>query len=231
MDIIDINSTVITIFKMDSLDWHIIAGNSLKTTLKDKYNLVLRMADNPFIPKLDNIVHFENGEYHKDGIVYFIDKVLFESRKLVINMQTETDIVENFLSEFLELLKSLSSREYSDLLPVIKTYETASIVKFKDTVNDLFNQSPISSISDSVSTRIDPQNANFSISFQTLRLRISFFNIPERFRKHNVTLADKSFIIERRINTPPDDVIFFTSSPLPSDQHIAILKEIENMEY
>ncbi len=67
-----------------------------------------------------------------------------------------------------------------------------------------------------------PEIRGLSFSF-----RLSYPDVPEELHRHGVTLAEKAFTIEPRIQTPLSERRYFTSSPTDTSSHFKLIEALE----
>jgi len=58
-------------------------------------------------------------------------------------------------------------------------------------------------------------------------VRIAYPEVPTKLQEHGVALSDKTLTVEPRVQTPPSERRYYTSSPTDSDTHLQLLEQLE----
>lgn len=226
-DIKLLQTTLVMIFPPDDLHLPRIRRIGNLGFLKNEYNLDLfQLPDN--IPVPPNNLFFREGEYKVGNDVYFIPEINFEDRRMIIKIHSPSNIAEDFFNKLRSDLINFDIRkDKGNYDPIITTHETICICSLELDLVNFFNKDFTSFINNNVKTDLPKHGADFDVIPFSIRLRLEYFDLPEKLRKEKVSLADKSFVIEYRDRTNPQDRIYFTSSPSDTETHFQLLKQLE----
>ena len=226
-DVKYLRTTQIMIFPVDDINLAGVRREETLQTLNAKYRLqVVRLPD--ALPGLLNAVVLRNGEYEHGAKKYLIDEIVLEDRRIVINMQSHSDICDDFFMDFRKELLTKTVGSYSSRLePIITTYETHCVSRLNFDLAAMMRPEILDGLAASIRQNINSHEAKSTIIPFSFRVKLSFFDIPEQLRTRNVTLADKFLTIEYREKTDPKERMYFTASPCDTDAHMKILMDLE----
>ena len=148
MKIIDLNTTIVSIFKMDAIDWHVFYLSEFKQELYREFKTEQKPDSMTAIANPNgHVMQLENGEVIIDAKTFPIDRIVLEDRRIIISMQAETEYVEKVVEKLIKLIKSFIPQNPLALEPIIITNETISITKFNESINELFRSNCFGEIS------------------------------------------------------------------------------------
>lgn len=227
--IYDLKVTQIRIFPADELPFRSLHRN----TAMSKMSNTFKLKPNPQMyfeisPTVVPNINLNNGEYDYNDRSYLIDYLIIEDRRIIIRMTANSDIVNNFFEELRRLLIDIDIREKKpNYEPLIRVDETQCIAKFDFSFEDILQHTKLSDFPKYLAKKVQSYGSKLEIVPNALRFRLKYLSIPEILRKHDITLIDKDFIIERRDRFPYEEQVYFTYSPTDSTTHLEILKELE----
>jgi len=221
-----LKTTQVMIFPSDDIYFHGLNSESSIQKILSSFSLTRIPMPSQFqIPQL----LFQNGAFIKDSKTYIIEQLSIEERKIIINILSSSDISKSFYNELQKLLISLDLREEKgSYVPLICTYETTCVLKLNIKLNRFSGDIKLNEIKEIISKK-DNYGSVISIIPNSIRFKISYNDIPEKLLKIKIAISDKSFVVELRDNTDPEDQIYFTVSPTETETHLELLKVIEKM--
>jgi hypothetical protein len=81
-----------------------------------------------------------------------------------------------------------------------------------------------------MSSLVDKNEAGSIMVWPTaLRLRVSYLDVPAKFKANSINVVDKEIRIEQRRNTAIDQNTYFISSPNSSDIHMKLIAQLEEV--
>lgn len=110
--------------------------------------------------------------------------------------------------------------------PLTLVEETTCVATFNFTWEDLFGSGVVSFINGSLLQALSTEDGTAYVKTPSLRFTIGYL-ASEAMQRAGISLVDKLFAIEPRVDTPLSERRFFTASPLGTEQHIGVLEEFE----
>lgn len=227
-NIIHLQSTTVMIFKSDEISIPSLRRIETLNHLNKVYKMQLVQQVDPFMINQNQMI-FRNGEYFYDDVLYIIDEIIIDNRRLIIKMSAPSEIMDIFFNIFRDELISIDVRKRkSKFVPLITTYDTSCVCYLNFDLIEYLGGKNIKSLTDNIEDKIPKYDSKISLTPSSVKFKIDYFDIPVNIRKNKITLSEKNLIIEYREKTNPDDRIYFTSSPTKSDAHLEILKAFED---
>ncbi len=156
-------------------------------------------------------VRFSHGEYNNS----VVDSFQIFQGGLVAEGKISTKILDEFLEDFVGFAKQEYDLEITDLVESRKFYESRIVCQLNFDIEDRFNffSEMMTSITDSL----------MSYGVKTSKYQpigLSFHADPSKVED---IYKPRVFSIEKRIGLPYDKNIYYSSAPLKTDDHIALL--------
>ncbi|MDA3937904.1 MAG: hypothetical protein PF693_01165 [Spirochaetia bacterium] len=227
-NIIQLQSTLVMIFQTDEIPIPSLRRIEALNHLNRTYKLQLTQQVDPFMMNQNQLI-LRNGEFFHDDVLYLIDEIQIDSRRLIIKMNATSEIIDIFFNIFREELINLDVRKRKcKLIPLITTYDTSCVCCLNFNLIEYIGGKNINSLTEKIEEKIPKYDSKISLIPASIKFKIDYFDIPAKIRKNKITLSEKNLIIEYREKTNPEDRIYFTSSPTKSDTHLEILKAFED---
>ncbi len=222
-----LQTSIIMIFPTDDLHLSSIKRSESLSFLKERFKLeLLKVPENIPIP-LNNLI-FRDGEFSLKNKVFLIPELVFEDRRMILKIQSDSSIADTFFNELRKTLKEIDIRDdKGEYTPLLTTYETICVCSLDFDFNKLFSNSFQDYYLKDINDNLPKYGAKHSIIPASIKLRIDYFDLPDKLRKDKITLTDKYIVIELRERTNPEDKIFYTTSPTNTATHFELLKNIE----
>ena len=228
MRIIDLRSTLIDLFPVDSLDLTSLMLNSFSNAIIQKYGCSKLNIPSPS----GNIgLVFSLGQLEIEGKTKVIDRIVIEERRIIVTIGGSSDDARILMKNLLSLIESFETRhEVRPIIPVIEIDESQSTVELAIDFHRLLAGSISANISEVLGslTNVAPPSMRAAITPSALRFKIRYLGENEDLRKHSISMADKYVSIEAREGIGIDARIFFASAPVKSDSLLEFLRYFEN---
>lgn len=174
---------------------------------------------------------FAAGMFAKEagrGVVS-VSGVQINERRVIVEVDgTSADATEVY-EDLRQLMFSVEPLQEPDLAePVVLTEETQCTVTLDFGWEDLFNERLSGYVTGPFRDRLSNPNPA-KLNLVNARFSFQFTPLDERIRAFGANLTDKHLTIEPRANYPLEARRFFTVSPLGSDTHFEVLREIETL--
>lgn len=219
----------VRLFRVDAIRLDAFASPSTREGLTQKFGF--RASSGGYSPLpiqgVQQAVVFQDGEFESQGSRIGIRSIEIEPRRILTRISGESSAANEFFDQFLEVVKSTASVDLSSAIYTAE--ETTCIANLNLDFGNLLNPK----ISDFLTKRLSEAASVFgtvaNANPSRIVARLTFDVQDGSLRDHGITVNPKEFIIEPRQNTPSDDRIFLTKSPLPSEIHFALLEELEEL--
>lgn len=227
MQIIDLRSTLIDLFPVDSLDFMALMLDSFSTAIINKYGCA-KLNVPP--PSGSVGLVFTLGKVEIHGKVKIIDRIVVEERRIIVTIGGSSDEARVLMKDLILLIASCETRhEIRPISPVLEIDESQSTVQLSIDFSRLVSGSIAESIPESLSSRtvIAPTSMRAAITPAGLRFKIRYLGENEDLKNHSITMADKYLSIEAREGIGIEAKIFFASAPVKSDTLLELLRSFE----
>ena len=185
----------------------------------------------PILPGQPAKLEFSGGSLaDDDDNVTFITSLTIEGRRVVLQVlgsSQQADRVFKVLSDLLASVWPPSELGLSEV--VYEVEETTCILDLDFDFTSLFRRELLSFIEGRLVDVVSSESASVSAQLVKFKAKISYQVNDHNISGHGITLSDKEFVIEPRVNTPGEARIFYTKSPLPSHLHLQFIREFEEL--
>ena len=224
-----IKTTQVMIFPADDIDFYSINRDSSIKKIQSQFSLQRLQIPGHIPIQVQPQVVFQNGEFKFNNMLYNIEQLVIEERKIMIIILAETEISNAFFQELSILLKSIDNRiNIGTYMPLITTYETVCVSSL-DLEFGYFLQKIDHNKLHTIIAEKNSHGATVKIIPSSIKFQIRYYDIPAKLKNNKITISDKSLILELREMTDPSDHIFFSASPTDSDTHFKLLELLEEM--
>lgn len=223
-NIADLTVTQVRIYPLDCVPFAELRVPTNATKVKDCFAFGAVQSD-PFGAQLI----FSSGLFNHRGKSFNILSMIFESRKITIQLRGPSTVADALYSAVTKVLGSIMSRVGDPKFdPLLKVEETACVatlnLDFKDFVSRSLWRFVQNEGKESLGTKYGRPK---SVAFKNLSFEIRYEPVNPQLEEYDVVLANKFLTIEPRVGTPQSERRFFTSSPTDSETHISILEGLE----
>lgn len=226
MKTLELSATKVVIFQENTIPYYLLLRPERAQQLKEAFGFQGLEIPFPLTePKAPKLINLIAGETKLGKKIFSIDSLNFENRKIVIKGKGSSHELELALEQICSVLAKIMDGTLFDSSKIIlQTYETECIVQLEINYNAIFTPKFNKFLKSNLFNKLSEKPRKIIPKHLCMEIR---FDLPEKYSKYNVALSTKLFTIEPRANTPPEDRIFYTKSPLPSDAHLELLKEFE----
>jgi hypothetical protein len=162
---------------------------------------------------------FRSGKLERNGSAIALGELGIYRDGISVNAMS-TEIAEEIMNDLFDWSKRTLGMRELQRLPR-KSYYSTITVEFEHELGGLFSQyiRIVSLFSQSF-------NEAYNTQHEMALTRLGFSVDPTKVPQSSLV---GEFVIERRVNYPYDAQRFFCSAPLPTDGHIRLLQQLENL--
>lgn len=211
-------TSAIVLYRETSFPFNYLRLNKSLNDLKNLFSFEILIPNDSML--LDNplVLDYRNGHFDN----FLIKRLLIENRKVVITINASSDILNNAIKILNDYLSSLHNSYKLEIAYMTFTTEIFSEFSFK--YSEIFSRKLLK-----INKLISSADKNIkSVNPHGLLFKI-IFNTPNELLANNIILAEKEFKFEKKLHTKDDENIYYSSLPLPSKEHIAVLNFIEEL--
>ena len=170
---------------------------------------------------------FAFGKFVHDGTDYLINTLIIEDRRVLLDLTAGSEVCSAFFEDLREVLCGLDLRKPSTPYePMLRVEETTCVAEFDFELDQLLSN-PLREFAGDLNAAVQLQDTSVLLVPSIIRFSIRYMDVAEELKRHQVSLLDKDFRIELRANTDPADRVYFTHSPLDSDTHLRLVRDLE----
>ena len=183
----------------------------------------------PILPGQPLSLDFQGGRFQIDdrGIL-FINSLSIEGRRIILQVSGTSEQADSLFESIKAIMISIWPTSELGLSEIVyKAEETTCIADLDLDFSSLFRAKLLSFLEGRLADVISNQRVDANVQTSGLKVKVAYQVKDPSISGHGITLNNKDVIIEPRVNTPYDAGIFFTKSPLPTNQHFMFLEEFE----
>ncbi len=162
----------------------------------------------------------------EDGVLREINFLEIGPQKTVWEVLGESasaDILNGILVSLIAELKP--ETEFAE--PLLFTQETHCTVRLAFSWKDLLSERLSDAMEELVRHRLDLPVASTRIASMNLRFGIQYDVSDLRIKEWGISVLDKVLTLEPLSGTPLSERLYSTSSPLDSDSHLRLVRDLE----
>jgi hypothetical protein len=157
-----------------------------------------------------------------------IPNLQLEERRVLFDIEGPTTDGQEFyenLVDFFRDFNKISRQNY--LVPIIRAVDSEIIAHINVDISKLIAPAYLQFIDNTVTPKVKNEFADakvlpLSIAFQVM------YNLHDNYlEEHRVNLSRKEFSIQPAVGHPVNEKIYFSKAPIDTQDHIALLKELE----
>lgn len=223
-DIVDLTVTQLRIYPMDGLPFADIRLTSSVKAIKETFRF-----ENVQVDPLGIQLTFSNGTFENRGKSVHILSLVFEQRRIQIQVRGSSPMADAFYSALSKLLESFGKRpKHNGLQVLLKAEDTACVATLDIDFEELVAPGLLRFVLNEGKAKLRTDYGTpKSIAFRNLSFQIKYAPTVPDLEEHDVTLSNKLLTIEPRMATPMRERRFYTSSPTDSETHLALLEKLE----
>ena len=176
------------------------------------------------------MIPMQGGEFtDKEGQRVVIRSLEIGPRRTVTRVAGDSAQADDFFDQFVRLVAELVPSMQDSLATVIyKGEETTCVVTLENLdFARLFRPKVASFFKRRLASAASEPEIKASTGPVRFTTQIQYDVRDERIKENGITLNPKDFVIEPRAGTPLSSRVYFTKSPLPSDEHLQVVEEFE----
>ena len=225
----ELTSILVKIFSQDTIPYRHFARPILMDGLKGFFKF--QEVEMPFPlhdPTTPNTLILKAGEIELNGRLNFIERMIFEDRKITVAIKADTSTAEQILSLFIGKVNELTGETNFSLKNVLlNTYETTSVAELDINYEKFFNEHSLDFIKTNAESYLKLKIAN--ITPVKFTMEVLFEQNPKLMYEDRLSYAPKNITIEPRIGTTPKEKMFFIATPCNSENHLKFVKQLEKV--
>lgn len=182
------------------------------------------------IPSLDGpgIIVFSKGEMKKAKKTVVINRLVFESRRIVLEVAGTSKESNQVYDAVLSSIDTVAGIDSSQLREPIITSDTAQcIVTLDFDFQSLFRDSLVEFMNNRVKRQATSKIVKALVVPRAAEFEISYEITDDAVSKNRVTFSPKRLVIAPREGMPREARRYFISSPFDSDTHLKLIRELE----
>lgn len=224
---IDLRSTLITIFRVDEIDFLSLLTGSFASEIRSRYGCEVTNAQ---LAPGNRGLEFSPGRVTLGGNVKVIDRILVEERRLIVTVGGSSDDARVLEGQLENLILACETRcAKSSLVRVVQFEEAQCIVQLQIAFGELLNRSTFGSLSQSLQASAFFQKSLSPVRVLPIgcRFLIRYEGKDPSLVDNAITVGDKYLTIEAREGINPEERVFVASGPLKSDDLLKLLQSLE----
>jgi hypothetical protein len=223
-DVVDMRVTQVRLYPTDLLPFFDIRVPSNLKALKEVFGFETVNLD----PGGVSFV-CQNGAVKVDEQVIPVVSLTVEPRRISLGIRGSSKMADAVYGEFQKLLFSFAGgSKKQDYPPLVKAEDTSCVATLSIDFEDLIASALMKYLHSDVKSALETKSAvPKSVVFKNLTFEIRYAPTDPQLEEHEITMSNKTLVIEPRAATPRKERRFFTSSPVDSDTHLSILRGLE----
>lgn len=166
---------------------------------------------------------FNTGTYKPDSVV--IESVSIEERRIVVKAHGKTEIASAVYRAVQARLEELSDGR--KMQEILCTHETESSVVLDIPFERLFSDSFLSFLHKSAAKYTRNEWSQNLILPSNLKFTVRYKVTDDNLVKSHITLAPKDLTIEPRVQSSPEDRLYWITSPTDTETHFKLIDDLE----
>lgn len=227
-DIRDLVTKKLMIFSLDYMPQAYIMRSDFVDHMNKKYKF--QRHEIPFdfhLKDTPKVLVFHGGEYKHEGTKIVINKVLFEDRKIVLEIKGSSKVSKKIMEAMARDIRKFDPTNRFKLSDAAyQSDETMCVVHLEIDYLSIFSDKLISFVNKEFAPLLDKKY--LEIRPQKMSFDVHFAPDP-KYVEENITLVPKALTIEPRLGHPLKRKLFFTESPVDSETHLNLLEKFEKM--
>jgi hypothetical protein len=224
MESLNISVKQFRIFRPDTLPFPLLRTGSGVEALKT----MLRFREAIIDPASSDIA-FNGGDVQDGTRFIVVNSLQVNPQRMILDVAADSASAnlafQAVAAVFAQLGRAFGGVEAQE--PLVFTEETTCVARLAFQWTELLSDKFADFVSANVLPQASTPNGDASVSGLQLRLLIKYDAKNAALHDYNVFLGNKALVVEPRENLPLSERIYFTSSPLSSDEHLRLLEELE----
>lgn len=226
MQIVEIRSTKIVLFSVDTFDMPSLSTEIFAKRMHDSYGFSKVQAP----VSLPLSVMFLFGRIEIDGSEKIIDRITIEHRKIVFTMGGSLADIEQTYVKLLSTIMEFETRYRVVALPVpvVQVYETTITARFEFIFSKLIEKSIAGNLSrylEAIDNTIP--GISLKVTPASLKYKVEYLGQNDGLSKNSITMSEKLVSIEIKDGISPEEKLYVVSAPTTSPELINIIQQLE----
>ena len=222
--ITDLTTTQVRLFEQDSIPIRALRSQSSIDALQERYAFS-RVGETP-----TQEVAAESGAFARESKApLVIERISVNTRRIISSAAGETSDLDEFNEAFLSFILSVSATDDEALrpTPIFVAHETTCVVTLDFPYRRLLSAALSSCLTEVAVPAFSSDNATARLKSMDLSFDFEYELKNQHIREHGINLSEKTFRIEPRKSAPLSEQRFFVASPLDTESHLRLLRQIE----
>jgi len=223
--------TQVRIFAPDEIPISLIRTQGITESIRSRFqfrNVTDTQAVVPNDPR--TTITFSAGQFERENEVFSIPSLSFEFRRILLTIEGTSEVAGTVFASIVDLLKTIDKREsIPEYVPLFWSEETSSVIRLGFPIARFLERSPLEEASSTLEKWIATSSIGARITPSAIRFRVEYDQLPEELRSRKIQLLDKEVRIEMRLNTAPEDGVYFLQTPTSSDFHLEIIEFLSSL--
>lgn len=171
---------------------------------------------------------FSAGTLVLEGIAPIVVEALsINDRRIITQVAGDSEDCHRVFASLSEFIAALWKVDISAARPVIFSEETTCVSELDFEAQELLSLQMPRFVGELLEKAANPAGEVF---LKSIAVRISIgYALSRELAPKGVTLSDKTFVVEPRMDTLVGDRIYFSHSPTDSKTHFGLLRSLESM--
>lgn len=172
---------------------------------------------------------FRSGLFNSsDGGQVAIKRLELEDRKLIIEMEGNSDQAAEFYSYLVSNFADLAERTHENFLePILVAFESEIIAHLFFPVTNLLSQDYLQFIQTEAVEKIGSEYGNVRIIPATIAFDVDVLVKDTYLSDHRIALTRKEFSVQPAVGHPIEEQIYISKAPVDTQTHVKLLEHLE----
>jgi len=226
-DISNLGVTQIRVFGQDVIPFARLQAEGARQRIQKAFGFKPAEQPWPIPPGITLPIELGGGSLKRGRTEIVIEALVIEPRRILTRILGTSEDSAFFYSRLSSLIQAVDT-SFRGKKPVVEISETSCTAALDIDFNSLFSDRMAEFLALLAREAATKQAKATAAPFR-FRARIGYEIEDGQLAAHDVKLLPKELGIERRVDTPPESNKYFTQSPLDSDSHLRILRELERI--
>lgn len=168
-------------------------------------------------------IAFNGGIYKPDSVL--IETVAIEARRIVVKVQGKSQIAMSVFEVVSKQIEEVNGG--FPLKEILCTHETGSSVVLDFPFERILSGQFVNFLQKSAVKHTKNQWSENLILPVNLKFSVRYKITDDTLVKSNITLASKELTIEPRVESSPDERLYWIASPTDTETHFKLIEELE----
>jgi hypothetical protein len=226
MDILQVKSNVVLVYAQDMIPTGALMTETTARSIEGEY-AAPRVPTSPQ-PGINSIV-FAGGSFRRQSLTTPIERIEINQRIIGVTVWGGTDVAEALIMQLTKLIASQAGfgSVLLDATPIIRIHESHYFVRFDFDLARLFSSTVLVDVGSKLKEKLPNNGAKIVVEPFGVKFQVHYRDVPEPIQRSGISLADKTFTIERRETTDPTENQYYSFFPSDTGTHLEFLKWLE----